>query len=315
MAKRAHRTRPADTDFSASAEVHPFWQDLTEAGGLKLREVLKYAARGEAVLWRTEFDQDAFWKRSGQMIPFYYMEVCVSPARLHISEPVTVTHTRRFGKQVDADGHVLRLVSHGDTTLEGIGDDGGPFLAARLTNYGFFVRRSGPRDKRRVKRLHPSLHLSPVPKRVLPVPGVDDLRTPPTGWDVAPMAGRFRQTRDAESQIWTVSDTDGNGHVHSMAYVGRAEDFAMQALGRREIRVARYFPASAKLLFRRPCNNGELYIRAGQFFRAPARDAYLFVGAFYPVDSSRDDGDLGERPSVLVQCEIARRPLPPHDRP
>ena len=298
--------RSADTEFAVADDLSLSWQDLTEAGSLKLREVLKYAARGEAVLWRTELDSDAFWKRSGQIIPVLYMEASVSPARVALSQPARVTHLRRFGKQVDARGRVDRLVSYAEGTLQGAGADGGDFEVARLVSYGIFTRPGAPGEKRRVKRLHPSLNLRPVPARVIDIPTVDDLRVPPTGWSPVPMAGRFGLVQDAEPQLWLFSDTDPNRHVHAMSYVARTEDFVLNAIGRREIPINRYYPRRATLLFRRPCQNGEAYFRAGHFYRAPARDAYLFVGAFYPEEPGA--GAINRRPAVLVQLEVARRP-------
>ena len=173
--------RSADTEFSASEELHLFWQDLTEGGSLKLREVLKYSARGEARMWQTDFDRDAFWRDSGQIIPMYAMDVRVSPRRVHIHAPCQVTHRRHFGKELDDRGRVARLVSKAENVIEGVGGDGESFEAARLTTHGFFVRRSGPREKRRVKRFHPSLNLTPVPKRVIAVPVLDEWRSPPAG--------------------------------------------------------------------------------------------------------------------------------------
>ena len=119
------------------------------------------------------------------------------------------------------------------------------------------------------------------------------------------MAGRFGMVRDATPRRWTYSDTDGNQHVHAMAYVARAEDFAMQALGERDIPIERYYPSQARMLFRRPAFNGDVYFCSGRFFRAPARDAFLFIGAF-----SRETpaSDAPAQPSTLVQLEVARRP-------
>ncbi len=311
MSAHSHSRRSADTEFAVAEELHLSWQDLTEAGSLKMREVLKYCSRAESVLWRTEFDGESFWKRSGQLIPVFYMDVQVSPGRVSTGTPVHVSHARRFGKQADDSGRVARLVSHADSCIEGTAQDGSQFEVARLASYGFFVRRDAPPERRRVKRLHPALNLTPVPRRVIDVPTVDDLRVAPTQWSPVPMAGRFGLVQDAEPQLWLFSDTDPNGHVHSMAYVARAEEFALTALGRREIRIPRYYPRSAKVLFRRPCHNGDAYFRSGHFFRAPARDAYLFVGAFYPQEPGPGGADIGRRPAVLVQLEIARRPDAP----
>jgi hypothetical protein len=123
------------------------------------------------------------------------------------------------------------------------------------------------------------MNLGKLPEREVRLLAIENVSAPPRGYRLAD-GGRLE---DREPHVWSYLHTDPNKHVHAMEYVRALERFAADHLARLGRSPRHYFFDRARVVFRRPCFSGDLYVCRGSFHLSPDGERDLFIGAIHSV--------------------------------
>jgi acyl-CoA thioesterase FadM len=211
-----------------------------------------------------------------------HVDLETTDQRLEPHAPLHVRGESFLGRVLDSAGATRHLAREGRHT---IADGGGrPVARARLVNV--FTRRDADPARRRVTELPPGLGFDGAPSRDVELPAVESLLPLDRRPDL-PAAG---------IHAWHYEQTDANRHVNGMEYLRAVQAFVADALRARGHDVKALVFARARIVYRKPCFNGEGYRVVGWF----ASEAPLVVaGAIVKADDPPD-----ARPAAAVELTL-----------
>ena len=293
--------RSADTEFRGVLRAPTYFEDLTERCAVKLTSLLRITGPCHYGLWQEQVAGPHFREQTGQFIPIYALDLEVTDEPVETRDAFNVEVAIRLGKELDAEGRVARLISEGRTAVYAPRAGGGePACVGRTVKHCVFTRPAADPADRRVTELHPIMELGKLPERELRLPTLDDLLTPPAGYQA--MRG---EALDRDPHVWSYQQTDPNQHIHAMEYVRSLERFATDHLARLGRSPRHFFFDRARVLFRKPCFTGDLYARHGRVYASTDGRPDLFVGTIHRV---RSEGPPAEAPPcVAVQLFVRER--------
>lgn len=286
-----HRT--ADTEFHGTLRAPTYFEDLTERCAVKLTSLLRITGPCHYGLWQEQVAGPHFREKTGQFIPIFALDLEVTDEPVETRDAFTVEVTIRLGKELDAMGAVARLISEGRTAVfAGRAAGGEPVCVGRTVKHCVFTRPAADPGERRVTELHPIMELGKLPARELHLPTLDGLLAPPAGYEAV-----RGEMLDREPHVWSYQQTDPNQHIHAMEYVRSLERFATDHLARLGRSPRHFFFDRARVLFRKPCFTGDLYVRHGRLYASPDGKADVFIGT---IHQTRADGPPSEGPPAVV---------------
>jgi hypothetical protein len=271
--------RTADTEFRGTFRSATNFEDLTERCAVKLTSLLRITGPAHYGLWSDQVAGPHFRERTGQFIPIYSLDLSVNDEAVETRDGFDVEVTIRLGREIGSDGEVSRLVSEGQTQVFAHLSEGGRIRVGGTTKHCVFTRPAADPGRRRVTELDPCMNLGRLPEREVRLPTLAEVTTAPDLYRRAE-ASTFE---DREPHVWSYLQTDPNKHVHAMEYVRTIERFATDQLARLGCSPRTYFFDRARVIFRRPCFPGDLYVCRGALFLSPDGERDLFIGAIHPV--------------------------------
>jgi hypothetical protein len=294
--------RNADTEFHGSFRVPTYFDDLTERCAVKLTSLLRITGPPHFSLWADQVGGPQFRERTGQFIPIYSIDLSVNDEPVQMRETLDVEVTIRLGKELDPEGKVGRLVSEGQIHVFAHAAGGGRTRIGGTTKQCVFTRPDADPGRRRVTELDPSMNLGSLPEREMRLLGLESVTAAPNDYRLAD-GGRFAER---EPNVWSYLHTDPNRHVHAMEYVRTVERFAVDQLARLGRSPRHYFFDRARVVFRRPCFTGDLYVCRGSFHLSPNGERDVFLGSIHAVGPEQTP-DESSPIAVGVQLFVRNR--------
>lgn len=259
------------------------FQDLTERLALKLSALPDYAGRAHFMPWHRLLGTPDFRGLTGVFSPLIHVAAEVTDARVEGHGNLEVRSATWLSKSVTADGRVQRLLREG--THEVFGPGGVRCGTLRFVNA--FTRYDADPARRRVTELPPEWGLGATPSRI--ATGVPDVAS------LLPVSRRA-DIADGAPHVWHYGHTDANRHVNSVAYLRAMEEFVADGLLARGLDVSRLYFAATRIVYRKPCFNGEGFRRVAWF---QGEAPLVVAGAFCRTDDPPD-----APPAVAVELTL-----------
>jgi hypothetical protein len=141
-----------------------------------------------------------------------------------------------------------------------------------------------------------------LPQREVRLLDLESVTSAPRDYRLAD-GGTFE---DREPHVWSYLHTDPNRHVHGMEYVRALERFAVDHLARFGRSPRHYFFDRARVVFRRPCFSGDLYVCRGSFHLSPDGERDVFLGSIHRIGPETTP-DASSPIAVAVQLFVRNR--------